>query len=332
MADMLVWEAHNAIHQVDFSALQHKAHAERMDPSEFGKEKSKIEAKTEIEYLEHLLARQGKNSTIAKGGKKHLDAIDAKFAERNLPPYSKMNKEARESNQSVVEEIFNSTPHDADAKLPDRNALKTGELYAYEQIADRQNVKGITAYFKDTIPDEHAKKKAFLLALRDVKDSPERKPGEPPLSWAGKFYDIVSKEAKQIFGLKVSELTGDQRLVAEHEYSALTQSWAGALLQSLENVAKAEEEKKPEKKEEEPRKVPVKERSAGQKLYEANVTRLEEACLDQRLFRISDKLGEALESASSVLGADPAESSYEKANEILAKAIEELEAVKAKMS
>lgn len=235
MVDMLVWEAHNAIHQVDFAKLQHEAYGERMGPAEVGEKKAKIEAKTEIEYLDHLLARKGKGSEISKGGQKHLDGIDRKFIEKGLDPYSAMSAEDRGKHQHVVEQIFIETPHDATKALPDRAALKSGELYAFEHVADTQNVKGVTAFFRDKIPERHPKRSAFLLAVRDVKDSPVTPPDKPPMAWGGLFYDIVSRAANRIFDVKASVFSADQTRVAEHE--ATGQTWPGPLAQALKELA-----------------------------------------------------------------------------------------------
>lgn len=236
MVDMLVWEAHNAIHQIDFAKLQHEAYGARMNPAEMGDKKAKIEAKTEIEYLEHLLARKGKSSEISKNGQKHLDGIDKKFREKGLTPYSEMDKEERAKHQHVVEQIFIETPHDASKSLPDRAALKSGELYAFEHVADTQNVKGITAFFRDKIPEKHPKRAAFLLAVRDVKDSPPTPPNKPPMAWGGLFYDIVSRAANTIFDLKVSVFSDDQKRVARHEASG--QTWPDPLAKTLDELAK----------------------------------------------------------------------------------------------
>lgn len=344
MVDMLVWEAHNAIHQIDFSKLQHEAYAERMEPSEVGDKKAKIEAKTEIEYLEHLLARAGKGSEISQNGRKHLEGIDQKFVEKNLKPFSKMDPKEREQHQGVVEAIFIETPHDANKKLPDRAALKSGELYAYEHVSDTQNVKGIIAYFRDKIPEDHPKRKAFMLALGQVTDSPaQTSPDKPPLSWAGKFYDLVSRSANTIFGLKLSEFSGSQTAVAEYEYSQLKQSWAGPLALKLEEVANMVVEE-----EELPPEVPVEPLTRWKKVYDEHFKRLEQALLklptvskvDAWALRhgiesrpvigiisvietASEEAGNAVRVGSTTDVGD-ADSRYEPAAKILEKAVEKL--------
>src|SRR5262249_35325301 len=129
------------------------------------------------------------------------------------------------------------SPHGgAGAKLPDRKALSTSAMYFYERVAATQNINGIKVFFNKKIAKEkptHARALEFENAMKLVKDSPKDQLAE--LSWAGKFYDICSQAANQIFGLGVTEFSGDQRQVADHEYQELKATWAGALTQKFDD-------------------------------------------------------------------------------------------------
>ncbi len=344
MVDMLIWEAHNAIHQIDFSKARHEAYRDRKGPDEVGQDLAKIEAKTEIEYLEHLLARSGKGSEISGNGQKHLDGIDKKFVEKGLKPYSKMSEEERELHHKDIEQIFIETPHDATKKLPDRAALKSSEVYAYEHVADTQNVKGVTGYFRDKIPDENPKKGAFVLALRDIKDSPAVDPKQPPKSWAGLFYDMVSQSANAIFGLGVPEFSAEQKQVAKEEASASGAPWVETLKKALDQVATMEV------KVEAPKEAPVGEQSPAAQLYDQHRARLGQSSVmgartnerdswalargvraaDVNL--VTDAINTALAEALEVFKTQPpTDEEFEQANKILEGGIKELEVFEKKL-
>src|SRR5262245_10807653 len=232
LVDMLVFEAENALRAGEFSKLQHEAYAEKTDPAEVGEGRAKIEARTTIAYIEHLLARQAQNLPIAPQGQKALDKVDLQ-----IKGYTKMSPSDRKNQEEKLTDIIINSAHGgAGAKLPDRKALSTSAMYFYERVAATQNINGIKVFFNKKIAKEkpnHARALEFENAMKLVKDSPKDQLAE--LSWAGKFYDICSQAANQIFGLGVTEFSGDQRQVADHEYQELQATWAGALTQKFDD-------------------------------------------------------------------------------------------------
>jgi hypothetical protein len=224
--DMLIFEAHNAMHESEYNQLQHRAYEERMGVAEFGEEKAKIEAAVTIEYVEHLIGCKNANQALAPNGRRALEAVDAK-----LPGYSTMTPQDRQARRDDLVQLIIDTPHGGSGvALPKRTALSTKELYAYEQAAYTQGVKGIVGFYRDKIPKIHPQRQAFLDAFKTIQAGP----GDP--SWAGKFYDICSQHANRIFALNVPEFTNNQRTVAQDEYQQAGGNWEQRLIATLSGL------------------------------------------------------------------------------------------------
>lgn len=223
--DMLVFESLNAFHQKDYRELQHRAHAERMGLADFGTGKATIEAGVTIEYIEFLIQCREAGQPLAPKGQKALAAVDKK-----VPNYSTMSLQRRQQHRDTLVELIIDTPHGgSETSLPDKYALTTRELYAYEHAATTQNAKGVKGYIRD-LADQHDQYAAFRDALDLVPDSPVIKGG-------GLYYDIVSAAARRVLGLtQVSVFSSHQRTVAEHEYAESGESWAGPLRNALSQL------------------------------------------------------------------------------------------------
>lgn len=229
-ADMLVFESYNAVHASDYSELQHRVYNENKDVTYFGEEQAKIEATVTIDYVEHLLARRAADQPLAEKGQRALEAIN-----RHIEGYTEMDAETRQSRKEDLINLIIATPHGGpDKRLPERLALSTRELYAYEKAADTQGVKGIVAYFSRLIPRDEAKKLRFMAVLKKIPIDPT----DP--SSAGQFFEITSKAANRLFDAGIAEFTPAQRQVAEAEYGASGATWADGLRRELEELIEAD--------------------------------------------------------------------------------------------
>ena len=143
-----------------------------------------------------------------------------------------MTPEDRQRHHATLKQLISDTPHGGPDKiLPDRTALPTADLYAYEHATYKQGVKGLRSYFRDVIGHDHEKAAAFYGALLPIKFGPTE-----GYSWAGMFYDVVSRAAQDVLGVSVALFNPAQREVARHEYEQANGDWAESLDTQLRSL------------------------------------------------------------------------------------------------